>query len=78
MKYHRLWQWRRFGLIGNIKIIICRIVGHRLNENPAHGWCERCGLAYEECYRPLDYFIESGIVKSESELVRKLMELDDD
>ena len=52
MKYHKL----RFGLKKNIKIIVCRIFGHRINKNPKHEWCERCGLAYEECYYPLKYY----------------------
>lgn len=46
----------RFGFVGNIKVLLCKIFSHRLNENPAHVWCGRCGLAYEECYRPKKYY----------------------
>lgn len=63
MKYHRF----RFGIKGNIKVLICRTFGHRINENPANHWCERCGLAYEECYHHTDYYIESGIIKLNEE-----------
>lgn len=52
MKYHKL----RFGLKKNLKVLICRIFGHRLNENPENHWCERCGLAYEECYFPKKWY----------------------
>ncbi len=47
------------------KFSLCKILGHRINENPAHHWCERCKLAYEECYYPKDYYKESGITKPE-------------
>ena len=59
MKYHKY----RFGLIRNFKVFLCKTFGHRLNEDPSHHWCGRCGLCYEECYFPDDYYIESGIVK---------------
>ena len=59
MKYHKF----RFGVIGNLKVLLCRTLGHRINENPKYFWCERCGLAYEECYYPKNYFRESGIIK---------------
>ena len=59
MQYHRY----RLGLKGNIKVWLCKLVGHRINENPADHWCERCGLAYEECYYPDDWWVRSGIVK---------------
>lgn len=56
MNYHRF----RFGIRGNLKVLLCKVFGHRINENPAHPWCERCGLAYTECYHPVDYLTESG------------------
>jgi len=59
MIYHRF----RFGFKKNLKVLLCRIVGHRLNDDPKFQSCGRCGLAYEECYHPRDYFVESGIVK---------------
>jgi hypothetical protein len=74
MQYHKF----RFGLKGNIKVFICRIFGHRINENPAYHWCERCGLAYEECYWPKDYFTESGLIKSESELIREMLDMNEE
>ena len=71
MKYHRY----RFGLIGNFKVLLCRIFGHRLNNNPGFHWCGRCGLAYEECYYPEDYWVDSGIVKvPEDEIADYLLE----
>jgi hypothetical protein len=54
MNYHKY----RFGLKENIKVLLCKIFGHRLNENPTHFWCERCGLSYESCYHPRKYFEE--------------------
>jgi hypothetical protein len=63
MRHHKL----RFGLKGNIKVIICRIFGHRINNDPRYHWCERCGLAYEECYEcGLDYWSLCGVVKDEN------------
>ena len=71
MIYHKY----RFGLLKNIKVFICKKFGHRINENPAYHWCERCGLAYEECYYPLDYFVQSGLVKvDEKEMAEYLVE----
>lgn len=61
MHYHTY----RFSFRKNIKVAICKIFGHRINDNPAFHWCERCGLAYEECYHPKDWWVESGIVKPE-------------
>ena len=58
MQYHRY----RFGFIGNIKVLLCKIFGHRLNEDPKYAWCERCNLAYSECYYPKNYAEESGII----------------
>ena len=34
----------------NIKRAVCKIFGHRVNADPTHFWCGRCGLAYEEIY----------------------------
>ena len=59
MIYHRY----RFGIKGNFKVLLCRIFGHRLNENPAFHWCERCGLYYGECYHPENWVVETGLVK---------------
>ena len=58
MQYHSF----RFGFVGNFKVLLCRIFGHRLNEDPSFSWCERCNLCYEECYYPKNYFEESGII----------------
>ncbi len=44
--YHRY----RFSFYKNIKVFICRIFGHELNNTEKHHWCNRCGLAYEEIY----------------------------
>jgi len=59
-----LHHYFRFGVIGNVNVLICRIFGHRVNNNPAHSSCERCGLAYQEIYykKGEGYFIESGII----------------
>ena len=54
MTYHKY----RFGLRENIKVFLCRTFGHRLNENPAHHWCERCKLYYGECYYPEDWLVQ--------------------
>jgi len=59
MIYHRF----RFGWRQNLNVLICRIFGHKLNDDPSNLGCGRCGLAYEECYYPRDYFIESGLIK---------------
>lgn len=59
MIYHRF----RFGFRKNLKVLLCRMVGHRLNEDPKLLSCERCGLAYEEAYYPLDYYVGCGLVK---------------
>lgn len=63
MKYHKY----RFGIWKNIKVWFCRTFGHQLNESPKNHWCERCGLAYEECYYPKDWWVESGIVQVSKE-----------
>jgi hypothetical protein len=64
MIYHRFrFGWFPWKKRNNFKVLLCKIFGHRLNENPSHPWCERCGLAYEECYYPRDYYTESGICK---------------
>lgn len=57
MKYHKF----RFGLWKNLKVLLCKIVGHRINDDPSNHWCERCGLAYSECYFPIPYWSESKI-----------------
>ncbi len=54
LKHHRF----RFGLIGNLKVLLCRIFGHRVNNDPAGFTCQRCRLAYEEIYYPEDYWKE--------------------
>lgn len=51
MNYHKF----RFGFIGNIMVLLCRLFGHRLNENPSYHWCERCKLDYSEIYYPIDF-----------------------
>ena len=54
----------RFGIVGNLKVVNCRMFGHKINNNPAHPWCERCGMVYEEIYQNIGegYFLESGII----------------
>ena len=59
LNYHKL----RFGWKQNINVLKCRIFGHRINENPAHHWCERCGLSYEDIYSPKNYYHEAGIAE---------------
>jgi hypothetical protein len=61
MIYHRF----RFGWRQNLNVLICRIFGHKLNEDSSNSSCGRCGLAYEECYYPRDFYIEAGIIKFE-------------
>ncbi len=36
--------------------ILCRLFGHRLNDDHRKLWCGRCGLAYEEIYNGLDFY----------------------
>jgi hypothetical protein len=60
MQYHSIK--RILGIRGNLKALFCRLFGHRLNENASHGWCGRCGLAYSECYYPVDYHEASGLI----------------
>lgn len=48
LKHHRF----RFGLIGNLKVLLCRIFGHRVSDDPTGFTCQRCRLAYEEIYSP--------------------------
>jgi hypothetical protein len=48
LKHHRF----RFGLIGNLKVLLCRIFGHRVSDDPTGFACQRCRLAYEEIYSP--------------------------
>lgn len=40
----------RFGLKNNFKVFICRLFGHRINDNKKFEWCNRCGLAYFDIY----------------------------
>ena len=54
MQYHN---------IRNIDTLVCRLFGHKLNNNPSNNWCGRCSLSYEEIYHPKNYYVESGIVK---------------
>lgn len=49
LNYHSLWKWRTSPR-KLFNAIMCRLVGHRLNNEPRHSWCGRCGLAYEEVY----------------------------
>ncbi len=60
LMHHRF----RFGIMKNLKVLTCRIFGHRINNKPSQHWCERCGLAYEEIYTNIGhgYFKESGII----------------
>ncbi len=67
MVHHRF----RFGLKGNFKVLLCRFFGHRINNKPNHHWCERCGLAYEECYHPDDWHGKSGTNPYLSRLLRE-------
>lgn len=55
MIYHK-FNLKRFGLIGNLKILLCKVFGHRVGKTPTVQCCARCGLAYEEIYFPEDYF----------------------
>lgn len=43
-----LWFWK-----GQI---ICRLFGHRINDDHKDLSCGRCGLAYEEIYNGLEYY----------------------
>jgi len=47
---HHKFDLHRFGIIGNMKIALCKLVGHRLNEIEDHPWCSRCGYCYEDIY----------------------------
>ena len=40
----------RFGFRKNFKVWICRVFGHRINNEVKDKWCERCGLFYGEIY----------------------------
>lgn len=46
LRHHRF----RFGFLGNLKVLICRIFGHRINNDKNYHSCQRCRLAYEEIY----------------------------
>jgi len=54
----------KFKLKQNIKVWFCRTFGHRIDNSPSSGSCERCGLCYEEIYHNIGdgYFMESGIM----------------
>lgn len=67
MIYHK---FRFKSIKENWNVLICKIFGHRINENPAHHWCERCGLAYEEAYYPLYYYKDAGINNPSTVYVR--------
>ena len=58
MQYHNY----RFGFKGNIKVLVCKLLGHRLNDDASSAWCGRCNLAYSECYYPQNYAEASGII----------------
>ena len=62
MQYHKL----RFGFLGNLKVLTCRIFGHRLNNSPELLSCGRCGLLYEECYYPENYYVKAGFVQDDA------------
>ena len=49
MRHHKL-NFKKYGLKSNINILICKLFGHRLNDNPDHPWCPRCRLCHEEIY----------------------------
>lgn len=60
MKYHRLIKpnqdWQR-NLKRFFPRLLCLVVGHRINNEPDCHWCQRCGLAYSECYHPKDFYV---------------------
>ena len=65
----------RFGLKQNFKVLLCRMVGHQINNDPSAYYCERCGLAYEEIYiNKGTYYVEAGIVKLNKEEMKKYRE----
>lgn len=68
MKYHNLKL--KNPIRRNFKILLCRLFGHRINENPHHPWCNRCGLAYGEAYKPLDWFYMTGITKETKPIIQ--------
>jgi hypothetical protein len=49
LRQHK-FNFKRFGLVGNIKIGMCKVFGHQIGNQPTTLWCQRCGLAYEEIY----------------------------
>jgi len=61
VEYHKIRSFKTF---------LCRVLGHRINNNPANHWCERCKLAYEEAYHPENYWEKSGIVKPEIDFTK--------
>jgi len=58
MKYHkfRLKKTIKKTINHNWHTLLCQFFGHRINNNLKHHWCERCGLAYQECYYPEKYY----------------------
>jgi len=58
----------RFGINQLFRVVICRLLGHRVSDDPEYNTCARCGLAYEEIYHKIGegWFIESGIVSKDS------------
>jgi|GEM_PF-5432901 len=60
MEYHSFKLSR--GLRYNIRVFICKIFGHRINDDPSDYTCGRCKLSYEDCYYPKNYYIESGLI----------------
>ncbi len=52
MIYHKF----RFGLICNFKVLLCRLFGHRINNDPSVHACQRCHLVYSECYYPDNWY----------------------
>lgn len=40
----------RFGLLKNLKVFICRTLGHQMNDNMEYMWCQRCGMCSTEIY----------------------------
>jgi hypothetical protein len=61
-------------MVQNIKIRICAIFGHKLNDNPYHHWCGRCKLSYDGIYRRYFNKMADKLVKESEMAVKKLME----
>lgn len=56
--YRRTRRIKKINL--KLKIITCKIFGHRINENPNSKWCERCGLGFDEIYHPVTECINNS------------------